>query len=169
MNFHSSAKGYQMLYSPSSNGFFCREVHGDAMPADAVPVVDSLYQSLAGNPIAPDADGLPSLVVAQVTPESLVSANTTALQNAMDAAAKTIGYDDIKTAITYRGDANEEFAADAEGFFRWRSDVWTAAYAYVARVKLGEVPMPTPADAVSMMPIIPDETLRNKIDALKTI
>lgn len=73
-----------------------------------------------------------------------------AIQLTMDTKAQALGYDDLKTAITYRGDPNPKFAAEADGFFTWRSSVWTEAY---ARMAAGNIPA-SPADAVALMPAL---------------
>lgn len=86
------------------------------------------------------------------SPVDPVPVLVSALQGLMDAKARTYGYDDLKTAITYRGDPNPRFAAEAEGFFVWRSGVWTTAYAHLARVKAGEATFPTLDEAIAMMP-----------------
>jgi len=85
---------------------------------------------------------------------AMVRGLTDAVQEALDAAARSIGYDDIKTAITYRGDSNPKFAAEAEAFFAWRSAVWTQAYAHLALVQAGQAPMPTAEEAIAMMPVL---------------
>jgi hypothetical protein len=55
-----------MLYSKTTNGFYLREMHGDAIPADAVEITDDEHQTLldgqsAGKRITADADGRPML------------------------------------------------------------------------------------------------------------
>lgn len=79
-----------------------------------------------------------------------IGALTDALQAYMDAQAKDRGYDDLKTAITYRGDPNPRFAAEAEGFFLWRSAIWTTAYEMLGR---GEIPESI-EDAIALMPTL---------------
>jgi len=54
----------QIFFSPSASGFYCIEVHGDNMPADAIAISDELYRSLQGRQIAVGLDGLPELYVA---------------------------------------------------------------------------------------------------------
>ncbi len=56
-----------MLYSPSSFGFFLPEVHGGAIPADAVPVSAEDYAALfegqsQGAQIVPGPGGVPTLL-----------------------------------------------------------------------------------------------------------
>ncbi|CAN7676775.1 hypothetical protein LJR039_005398 [Pseudorhodoferax sp. LjRoot39] len=79
---------------------------------------------------------------------------TDLLQRTMDIAAQAIGYDDLKTAITYRGDPNPVFSAQADAFFAWRSAVWTQAYAHLAQVEAGAASFPTDAEALAMMPAL---------------
>lgn len=49
----------QMYYSATTGGFYSREVHGDALPADASPISDALYDALRGKQIEAGPDGLP--------------------------------------------------------------------------------------------------------------
>ncbi|MBS0427615.1 MAG: hypothetical protein JSR41_10055 [Proteobacteria bacterium] len=88
---------------------------------------------------------------------SSIAALTAAVQIVLDAQARSFGYDDIKTAITYRGDPNPKFAAEAEAFFAWRSAVWTQAYQHLALVQAGGAPMPTAEEAIAMMPPAPSK------------
>lgn len=55
-----------MRYSPSTGGFYLPEIHGDAIPADAVVVSQAEYDALmqgqsAGQQIRPGAGGHPEL------------------------------------------------------------------------------------------------------------
>ena len=53
-------------YSPSTGGFYLREIHGDLIPSDAVPVSEAehaaLFSGESGCVIHPDADGFPRVV-----------------------------------------------------------------------------------------------------------
>ncbi len=56
-----------MFYSPQRRGFFCEEVHGTAMPADALPVSAEDYAALIegqsqGAQIVPGPGGAPTLL-----------------------------------------------------------------------------------------------------------
>jgi len=53
-----------MFYSASTNGFYAKEIHGDAIPIDAVEVTDNAYQLLfvaqsEGKRIVAGGDGHP--------------------------------------------------------------------------------------------------------------
>lgn len=55
-----------MFYSPSTNGFYAPEIHGDNMPADVVEITADEHAALVsgqagGKVIAADADGRPML------------------------------------------------------------------------------------------------------------
>ncbi len=51
------------------------------------------------------------------------------VQSLLDAQAQAWGYDSIFTAITYLGDPNPAFAAEALALRDWRSATWTATWA----------------------------------------
>lgn len=58
--------GMIMFYSPSTSGFYLPDIHGSAIPADALEITPSQYQSLmvgqsGGQIIAPGAGGIPEL------------------------------------------------------------------------------------------------------------
>lgn len=74
------------------------------------------------------------------------------VQEQLDRAARVHGFDDIKTAITYRGDPNPQFAAHAEALFLWRSACWTAAYTYLGQVEAGVKPLPTIDELPRLLP-----------------
>lgn len=68
-----------------------------------------------------------------------------AVQGLMDKKAQERRYDNIASAITYRGDPNQQFASEAEALFNWRSAVWCYAYGELEKVKRGERVAPTVA------------------------
>lgn len=141
-----------MRFSPSTLGFYPAFVGYPALPADLIEVPDALWRELMGKAIEIGVDGLPR---EKVPPEpDPVGILTAALQGEMDARARALGYDDIRTAITYRGDPNPVFAAQAESLFVWRSDVWTQAYALLAQVQQGLAQFPTVEEAIAMMPVL---------------
>lgn len=65
------------------------------------------------------------------------------VQTYMDSFAKSVGanrnYDTVQSAITYRGDPNPVFAAEAEAFFQFRSAVWTQVRALQAKAAAGDM------------------------------
>ena len=87
-----------------------------------------------------------------------------ALQSALDAKAQERGYDDIKAASDYAADMPavpssdphfalcEKFRLEGNALKSWRSTTWAASILYLATVNAGTNPMPTPDQAVAMMP-----------------
>ncbi|UUP19492.1 hypothetical protein NTH_03995 [Nitratireductor thuwali] len=75
-----------------------------------------------------------------------------AIQTHLDAKARERQYDNIHTAIGYRGDPNPVFDAEADALFAWRSAVWTYATAELAKVQAGERSVPTIGDFVAELP-----------------
>lgn len=144
-----------MRFSPSTMGWYPEHTEYPSLPSDIVYVPEDVYLALFDKQIDAGPDGMPrELVPSPPTRDALVAGVTSALQAELDAEAQAFGYDDIKTAITYRGDPNPKFAAEAEAFFVKRSQTWTNAYVYLDRVEAGEVPMPTAQEAVAMMPAL---------------
>jgi hypothetical protein len=126
------------MYTLTSDTIITPE--GETIPRD---LRDPAYVSWLN-----DADPAPTV-------ESLVAH----IQFFMDRCAREHGYDDLKTAITYRGDPNPKFAAEAEAFFVWRSTIWTLAYARLAQVAAGEATLPNLQEAINMLPLLSLEQL----------
>ena len=93
--------------------------------------------------------------------------NQTAIQEALDKGAQAKGYNDIKSACAYASsvpivpstdpnfDMCEKFRSEGNAFQLWMTSSWATAYAYLATVTAGVNSMPTPTQAVAMMPSIP--------------
>jgi hypothetical protein len=89
------------------------------------------------------------------TPEQQIDSNKAAIQTELDRQAQLKGYDTIISACSYAAQASgEPFQAEGAAFLKWRSDVWTQANAVLADVQAGARPMPTPEEAVAMLPAL---------------
>ncbi|MCS0497852.1 hypothetical protein NVS89_22435 [Ancylobacter sp. MQZ15Z-1] len=77
-----------------------------------------------------------------------------AIQAHLDATAGERQYDSIQTAVTYRGDPNETYAAEAQALFEWRSAVWSYALTELAKVTAGERAAPEIADFLAELPAV---------------
>lgn len=86
------------------------------------------------------------------TPEEIQKSLTDAVQALLNSEAKKLRYDDIFTAISYEGDANPKFAAEAAAFKAWRSVVWTLCYQILDDVIAGKRPVPTAEQLISELP-----------------
>jgi hypothetical protein len=73
----------------------------------------------------------------------------TAIQRMMDTKAAEHRYDSLASAISYRGDPNPTFAAEADVLFAWRSAVWTYSSAQLALVTAGARSQPAISDFLS--------------------
>lgn len=77
---------------------------------------------------------------------------TAAIQSHLDTTARERHYDDIQSAITYRGDPNPVFAAEADALFNWRSAVWSYSTAELDKVKSGKRKQPTLEEFIAELP-----------------
>jgi hypothetical protein len=74
---------------------------------------------------------------------ALVAHASRLIQARLDATAQERGYFDALACVSYRGDEEEPvWAAEAEAFHRWRSQVWRIAHTLLAEVKVGAAPPP---------------------------
>lgn len=99
-----------------------------------------------------------------VTTEDLISANEIAIQSALDTKAQSRGYSNIKSACAYASVTPavtstddhfavcERFRKEGNALQAWMSLTWATAYAYIATVQSGTNLMPTPEQAVAMIP-----------------
>ncbi|WP_051320401.1 hypothetical protein [Cupriavidus sp. amp6] len=87
-------------------------------------------------------------------PESIADAYIGALQQVMDSTARSRGYDDIKSAITYLQSSIPKFAAEANSMCAWRDAVWRYGLNEIAYVQSAFKPLPSLEEFVSAMPSI---------------
>lgn len=148
-----------MFFSKTTGGFYDSALHGNNIPADAVVITDAQHAALlagqtAGKLISADATGAPVLL--DPPPPSsaqLQAACIAAIQEEMDRQAKTRGYYNLDSCGKYAAlPPGSPFQAESAAFVLWCANVWHQAYAYIAQVAAGAKPMPTPDQAVQMMP-----------------
>lgn len=75
-----------------------------------------------------------------------------AIQAHLEAKARERHYDSIQSAISYRDDANAQFAAEAAALFAWRSAVWTYSTAELEKVTTGERTQPGIEEFIGELP-----------------
>jgi hypothetical protein len=74
-------------------------------------------------------------------------------QALLDATAQSMGYDDIRTAVTYADEpAVPRFRAEGTALRAWRSLTWSACYDILAAVEAGTRPVPTEAELLAELP-----------------
>lgn len=81
----------------------------------------------------------------------------TAIQTMLDTAAQDMGYDSILSAVTYADNHVPKFASEGGRFKNWRSDVWAAAFSIQEKVVAGDMPPPTVAELLAMLPTLPSD------------
>ena len=75
------------------------------------------------------------------------------IQGHLDEAAVQVGYDDIKTAVTYADEPSvPKFEAEGKALRAWRSIVWAYGYEQIAAVQSGERGLPTPEQLIAELP-----------------
>lgn len=77
------------------------------------------------------------------TQAQLVAQYTSQIDSWINQVARSMKYNDIVSAVSYKGDANPVFAAEADALSTWRSSVWTTANQLLAEVASGTRPVPT--------------------------
>jgi len=146
-------------YSKTTGCTYLDGIHAGQMPDDAVPMAEVLYQEVIGNPDpgkvrSHDAAGLPILIdPPPATRGQVIAAAVSSVQAHLDDAAQSLGYDDIKTAVTYADEpAVPKFQADGQALRAWRSLVWAQAYATLDAVEAGKREQPTIEQFIAELP-----------------
>lgn len=76
-----------------------------------------------------------------------------AVQRFMDSSAKSFGYDDIKSAVTYAEEPSViRFQLEGKSFRTWRSLCWDYCYEQLDRVQKKERNVPTVEELVAELP-----------------
>lgn len=71
----------------------------------------------------------------------------------LNKAARAIGYDDIRTAVSYADEpAVAKFQAEGQALRAWRSLVYQKCYQVLAQVVAGELAEPTADELLGMLP-----------------
>lgn len=87
------------------------------------------------------------------TAEQLIERFRSVIQEHMDAAARLVGYDDIKTAVTYAEEpAIPKFQAEGKALRAWRSLVWAYGHEQIDAVQSGARTLPTPEELIAELP-----------------
>lgn len=150
-----------MYYSPSTCGFYEKDIHGDAMPADVVQITKNdhvallLGQSL-GKHIVADENNQPVLADPPApAKKQLIAALKEVVLAHFDAAAKAAGYDNMIDACSYADEAVVlKFRAEARALRAWRSQARDAFQTIIASVKAGTRAAPTASELIAELPVL---------------
>ena len=147
-----------MFYSKSTGGFYTREIHGDNIPADAVEITTEEHQALIegqslGKVIVADESGRPILQdPPPPTAEQIAKRLEARVQFWLDEQARALGYDDIKSAVTYADEpAVPKFQQEGQALRRLRSLVWARCYEILNAVQTGQRSIPTEEELIAEM------------------
>ncbi|KQP43904.1 hypothetical protein [Pseudorhodoferax sp. Leaf274] len=130
-------------------------VVAEIQPSEGDPDVEKVAWALRDipQPPAPPAPA-PEPEPVPPTPEQVRQALVDAIQEYMDDMAQMLGYDDIKTAVTYADEpAVPRFQAEGQALRAWRSLVWAACYEHLALVQAGGAEIPSLEEAIAMLPV----------------
>ena len=147
-----------MFYSKSTGGFYTREIHGDNIPDDAVEITEAEHAALIegqsqGKRIVADESGRPILQdPPPPTPEQIMRRLQARVQLWLDEQARALGYDDIKSAVTYAEEpAVPQFQQEGQALRRLRSLAWARCYEILDAVQAGQRSIPTEAELLAEM------------------
>jgi hypothetical protein len=136
-----------MEYTTNPNGGVVRD-GGISIPADPLNAdyAEYLKWVAAGNtPASPT-----------VSPQTLQASLVDLVQGIMDSKARSFGYDNLTTAVTYADEpAVPKFQEEGQVFRAWRSNVWATAYAILSDVQAGHRPFPTATEVPALLPAFP--------------
>jgi hypothetical protein len=77
-----------------------------------------------------------------------------AIQNHLDEAAQSHGYDNILSACSYAGFTNA-YQAEGIAFGQWRAACWRYAYDQLAAIQAGTRTQPTVDELLAELPVAP--------------
>jgi hypothetical protein len=149
----------KIYFSASTLGFYSDDIHA-SMPADVVEITaqqrDALLYAEAsgGKLLAADVNGQPIAVDRPgPTAERVQEMLTALVQRHLDAQARALGYDDIKSAVTYADEPSVvKFQSEGRALRAWRSSVWQACIEILDQVKAGARDVPSAAELIAALP-----------------
>lgn len=141
--------------------YFVGQIFFDEFPQDACDWVNNHESGrLYGKEIEPDENGRKRFQICEMpqpTPEEieaqLQKQMTDAVQYALDAFAKTRGYDGIMSACSYSNSTDAQFKLEADYCIQLRDTTWRMGYAILAEVKADNRPVPTVEELIAELPV----------------
>lgn len=128
---------HRHFFAPSTMGFYDLSL-GAALPEDAVSISDDEYHSifadLSQGAELVVANGLPTTkpAVQNIEQQRIGQAYLNAVDALINEQARALKYSSIVSAVSYIGDQNPQYDAEARKLRDWRSAVETAAYQILA-------------------------------------
>lgn len=146
------------LYSVSTGNTYLVGFHQN-IPADAVAIDEQTFLEVIADP-APgkvrdhDEEGRPILIDPPMSVHSILVQEVVAeVQRALNTKAKSFGYDDIRTAVTYADEPSvPKFQQEGIAFRAWRSACWEYCHAQLDAVEKGDRDTFSAIELVSELP-----------------
>ncbi len=134
------------------SGFYAPEIHGEAIPADAVEISEEQWLEFTRNSGRRRWSG--HEVVPYEPPPVVPSLDDyrRAIQAHVDATAQARGYDGGASCASYAGSTFPAWAAEATAFVSWRDAVWAHAHAELEKVQNGTRHQPDIAAIIAELP-----------------
>lgn len=99
-------------------------------------------------------EGDAPVVLPALTEQEQIATFTRAVQSMLDAKARSMGYDNIFTAVTYADEpAVPSFQNEGRSLRAWRSHTWQACNNVLAAVASGERAIPAIGELVAELPV----------------
>lgn len=118
-------------------------------PDGKVPRWDGSDWIMLPPPVDPEP---PPPVESPPTAEQIMARLEARVQQWLDEQARALGYDDIKSAVTYAEEpAVPKFQQEGRALRRLRSLAWARCYEILNAVQAGQRPIPTEADLIAEM------------------
>lgn len=120
---------------------------GTAIPLDTdnAMYVEFLEWVAAGN--SPASPPVPTL-------EQRAAGLLAAVDALLNGAAQAKGYDSIMSAAVRAALPGSQFHAEGLAFGTWMDQVYATCYRLLAQVKAGEIPEPSEAELIAMLPVL---------------
>lgn len=146
-----------MLYAASTSGFYLPQIHGTAIPLDAVEITAESHAALldgqaAGKRIVANQSGHPILQDPPApTTAQKIALYENALDDHLDGVAKLHRYDNRFT-FALRAGFPGPYHDDAVAFATWMDGCNVQALALLSEVQLGNAPIPTIDEFIASLP-----------------
>lgn len=75
-----------------------------------------------------------------------------AVQKYLDETVHQKGYDNVYTCLSYKGDPDPIFSAEADAVLAWRSQVWRTAQSILNQWATGQIEQPTISQVIAQLP-----------------
>lgn len=74
------------------------------------------------------------------------------IQDHLDSGARTKGYSNILSAVSYAVDHASPFFNEAVAYAQWRSQCWAKGFEILNAVERKEIPIPTDPELIALLP-----------------